>query len=211
MARRPFDTIPVLDPLGVDTVAEDVANGALVVDVRPMAEFGAGHVPGSLSNTLRPVFASWIGWLTEPDQPLIFVLGDDQDRADVVRQCLDVGHENLLGELGGGIDAWTAAGRPAATIDVVDAHGMALTVIDVRQQTEYVTGHVAGAINVELGVAGDISSPTGPVTVMCGHGERAMTGASILNTGDGHGDVSVFDGGPDTWSTATGVDLEVGP
>lgn len=204
-----IDTIPALDRLNADTVAEHVGEGALVVDVRPMAEFGAGHLPGSLSNTLRPVFASWIGWLTNPDRPLIFVLDDDQDRADVVRQCLDVGHENLLGELDGGIAAWTTAGRPTATIDVVDARQMAPTVIDVRQHNEYITGHIPGVINVELGVVADMSSPTSPVTVMCGHGERAMTAASILNTSDS--DVSVFDGGPDTWSTATGVDLEVGP
>ncbi len=204
-----FDTIPALDRLSVDKVAEHVADGALVVDVRPMAEFGAGHLPGSLSNTLRPVFASWIGWLTEPDRPLIFVLGDDQERPDVVRQCLDVGHENLLGELDGGIDTWTAAGRPAATIDVVDAHSMAPMVIDVRQHNEYTTGHIPAAINVELGAVADMSPPTSPVTVMCGHGERAMTAASILNTSDS--DVSVFDGGPDTWSTATGVDLKVAP
>ncbi|MDW3178655.1 MAG: MBL fold metallo-hydrolase [Acidimicrobiia bacterium] len=207
----PFDTIPTLDRLSVDTVAEHVADGALVVDVRPMAEFSTGHLPGSLANTLRPVFASWIGWLTNPDRPLIFVLDDDQDRADVVRQCLDVGHENLLGELDGGIDAWTAAGRPAATIGVVDARNMAPTVIDVRQHNEYVTGHIPGAIGAELAVVADMPSPTGPVTVMCGHGERAMTAASILNTKGGDSEISVFDGGPDTWSTATGVDLEVGP
>lgn len=61
-----------------------------------------------------------------------------------------------------------------------------------------------------LGVGADAAAPTGPVTVMCGHGERAMTAASILAAGDDC-DVSVFDGGPGTWSTATGCDLEVGP
>lgn len=207
----PFDTIPTLDRLSVDTVAEHVDDGALVVDVRPMAEFGTGHLPGSLSNTLRPVFASWIGWLTNPDRPLIFVLDDDQDPADVVRQCLDVGHENLLGELDVGIDGWTAAGRPAATVGVVDADNMAPTVIDVRQHNEYVTGHIPGAISAELAVVADMPSPTGPVMVMCGHGERAMTAASILNTKGGDSEISVFDGGPDTWNAATGVDLEVGP
>ena len=207
----PLDAIPALDRLSVDAVAAHVADGALVVDVRPMAEFGAGHLPGSLSNTLRPVFASWIGWLTDPDRPLIFVLGDDQDRAEVVRQCLDVGHENLLGELDGGIDAWAAAGRPIATIDIADSRQMAPTVIDVRQHNEYVTGHIRGAISVELGVVADMSSPRGPVTVMCGHGERAMTSASILTTSEDDCEVSVFDGGPDTWSTATSADLEVGP
>jgi rhodanese-related sulfurtransferase len=47
-----------------------------------------------------------------------------------------------------------------------------------------------------------------PVTVMCGHGERAMTGASILAS---HGvTVHVLEGGPDIWTTATGCTLETG-
>ena len=51
--------------------------------------------------------------------------------------------------------------------------------------------------------------PDGPVTVMCGHGERAMTGASIL-TRRGHRDVTVLDGGPDTWAASSGEPLVVG-
>ena len=51
--------------------------------------------------------------------------------------------------------------------------------------------------------------PDGPITVMCGHGERAMTGASIL-TARGHRDVSVLDGGPDTWAAWSGQPLAVG-
>ena len=45
---------------------------------------------------------------------------------------------------------------------------------------------------------------------MCGHGERAMTAARLL-VARGRHDVSVFDGGPDTWAAATGMALEVGP
>jgi rhodanese-related sulfurtransferase len=46
------------------------------------------------------------------------------------------------------------------------------------------------------------------VTVMCGHGERAMSAASLLAA---RGVTArVFDGGPDTWSTATGRQLAVG-
>jgi hypothetical protein len=59
---------------------------------------------------LRPVFASWLGWLVELDRPLVFVLDDDQDRADLVRQCLTIGHEHLLGELDGDSTAWADAG-----------------------------------------------------------------------------------------------------
>jgi rhodanese-related sulfurtransferase len=45
----------------------------------------------------------------------------------------------------------------------------------------------------------------GPITVMCGHGERAMTGASLLEAA-GH-DVSVLTGGPSDWVSATGGSL----
>ena len=39
---------------------------------------------------------------------------------------------------------------------------------------------------------------------MCGHGERAMTGASILEAA-GHPDVAVLAGGPADWAAATGT------
>jgi hypothetical protein len=41
---------------------------------------------------------------------------------------------------------------------------------------------------------------------MCGHGERAMTGASIL-AARGHDGLSVLDGGPDTWAGWSGEAL----
>ena len=41
--------------------------------------------------------------------------------------------EDLLGELGGGLDAWVAGVRPTSQPPVVDAAGMAVTVIDIRQ------------------------------------------------------------------------------
>ncbi len=203
-----YDSLPHLAALQPDDVERHLASGGVVVDGRPVASFSAGHVPGSLSNTLRPVFASWLGWLVEPNRPLVFVLDGDQDRDDLVRQCLDVGHEHLVGELIGGIDAWMRSGKAMSTIPLVDPAGMTGQVIDVRQANEYATGHVPGAINIELGQVPDARLAAGPATVMCGHGERAMTGASIL-TANGHEGVVVLDGGPDTWSAATGDALEI--
>lgn len=204
-----YDSLPTLAALNPADVKRHLAAGGVVVDVRPAAAFSSGHVPGSLSNTLRPVFASWLGWLVEHDQRLVFVLDRDQDRADLVRQCLDVGHEHLVGELDGGIDAWTASGRPVETIPFVDVDDMAEEVIDVRQANEYAAGHLPGARNVELGQVTTVEPTGDPVTVMCGHGERAMTGASLL-IARGHHQVSVLDGGPDTWVSVTGGTLAVG-
>ena len=54
--------------------------------------------------------------------------------------------------------------------------------IDVRQRNEYEAGHIPGADQRRARRARRPAClPDGPVTVMCGHGERAMTGASILD------------------------------
>ena len=207
---RHYREVPPLPGLSPADVAAQVERGAVLVDARPVAEFAAGHPQGALSNALRPVFGSWLGWLVELDRPLVFVLGDGQDRAELVRQCLTVGHEHLLGELAGGQSAWQAAGYPVETIPLVDPAATAAAVLDVRQDAEWATGHVPRACHVELGRLPDEDVMPGPVTVMCGHGERAMTAASILST-RGHRDLTVLAGGPADWAAAHGVDLVTGP
>jgi len=204
---RHYPHLPSLDRLNSDTVRRHVADGAVLVDTRPIADYAAGHIEGSISNALRPVFASWLGWTVGLDRPIVIIAGDE-DRYEIVRQCLDIGHDAIIGELDGGIDAWRTAGGTITGIPLVDPTEIATRVLDVRQHTEYTAGHVPEAVNVELGSLADADIPRGPVTVMCGHGERAMTAASIL-TNRGHRDVTVLDGGPDTWATATGRGLEV--
>lgn len=207
---RLYPQLPRLDEIAVDDVDQHVKAGALMVDARPIEEFAAEHIPGSISNALRPVFASWLGWITDLDRPVVILASRDQHRDEIVRQALDIGHDNLLGEVGGGIDAWRASNRPIDAIALVAPADIVGTVIDVRQHSEFETGHVPGAINIELGSLAAADVPDGPVTVMCGHGERAMTGASILAK-RGHSDVRVLAGGPDTWIEWSGMELVVAP
>ncbi len=205
-----YPSVPVLtrlDPAGARAALD---SGAVLVDVRSLEAFASTHSAEALSITLRPVFSSWAGWLLDPATPIVFVIDDHQDETDLVRQCLTVGLENLAGRLDGGIDAWTAAGLAIESTVLIGPEQMEATVIDVRQADEFAAGHIPGAINIELGAIGNSSVPAGPVTVMCGHGERAMTGASIL-TRLGHTDVTVLAGGPDTWAAVTGSQLAVGP
>jgi hydroxyacylglutathione hydrolase len=46
------------------------------------------------------------------------------------------------------------------------------------------------------------------MTVMCGHGERAMSAASILEA-RGASELRVLVGGPDDWAAHTGRPLDV--
>jgi hydroxyacylglutathione hydrolase len=197
-----------LPSLPVDQVTRQLAEGALLVDARPVAAFAAGHPAAALSIALRPAFATWLGWLVEPDQPLLFLLGEEQDRADLVRQCHTIGHERLAGELAGGMAAWRAAGLPEGHLERVAPDQIAGPVLDVRQASEVAAGRLPDAIAVELGaLAGGQGLPGGPLTVMCEHGERAMTAASLLARA-GHGELRVVTGGgPAEWSQATGRPL----
>jgi rhodanese-related sulfurtransferase len=84
-------------------------------------------------------------------------------------------------------------------------------VVDVRQDSEFEAGHIPAARHVELGdlLRGARELPTVPTVVMCGHGERAATAASLLERA-GCQDVAVLVGGPDDWATATGHALARG-
>ena len=192
-----FGGPPVLGTVDVHAVGGLVAAGAIVVDVRPVASFGAGHIPGAMSIPLRPQFASWLGWLVERERRIVFVVGGDQNRTELVRRCLAIGYENLAGEVAGGMDGWRAADLPVATLRIVGPDEVSGTLLDVRQQAEFASGHAPGAVHVELGaLPGMVSAlPPGPLTVMCAHGERAMSAASILARA-GRTDLSVLAGGP---------------
>jgi hydroxyacylglutathione hydrolase len=184
--------------------------GGEVIDVRPSADYGVAHVPGSLAITLRGVLATWLGWLVaDPATPLAFVRNADQDPEEIVWQARKVGYDILVGELDGGMPAWVAAGRPVATVPRVDpAEVDPSRVVDVRQVDEYGAGHLPTARNVELGSLTGAELPAGPVVTMCGHSERATTAASLLERG-GRRDVAVLSVGPDEWAKATGTPLDV--
>jgi hydroxyacylglutathione hydrolase len=203
----------VLPLLSTGQVQQHLAGGGMVVDARPVTAFAAGHIPGVLSIALRPAFVSWLGWLVDDTRPLVFVLDEDQDRGELARQCRTIGYDHLVGELAGGMAAWRAANLPQAQLPVVEAEQLddeAGVVLDVRQASEVADGHLPGAVTVELGaLAGDrlpAQLPEGPVTVMCAHGERAMTAASLLARA-GHKDLGVVHGGPQDWQRATGQAL----
>lgn len=199
-----------LAALTVEQVQRLLADGATLVDVRPIADYAAAHLPGSLSIELRDAFATWLGWLAPEDRPVVVLRNPDQDSVEILVQAAKVGYDDLAGELEGGVPAWqthdlptnsTALTTPAAVSDD--------QVLDIRQESEFTGGHVPGAGHIELGDL-SVDAPSlggGPVTVMCGHGERAMTAASVLER-MGRDNVSVLLGGPQDWATTHGAALE---
>lgn len=196
--------------LGPNQLAAAQAAGVEVVDVRPVEDFGRAHVPGSISIPLRTVFATWLGWLVDLDQPVVLVRNPDQDFDDAWWQAMKIGHDRVVGQVADGLDEWRAQGRPTAGIRLVDANEVGdRAVLDIREPDEFGAGHLPAAQNVPLGALRDRSNlaPDGPTVVMCGHGERAMGAASLLAR-EGRPDLVVLVGGAEDWAAATGRRLE---
>jgi hydroxyacylglutathione hydrolase len=207
----PLTSAPGLAPLTPAAVRSVLGKGGLVIDARPIADFAAGHIPGAVSLPLREQFATWLGWLVPGGVPLAFVLDDGQDPAEVAWQALKIGYEQLAGQLEGGMSAWAADGGHAEQTELVTADRIdGRPVLDVRQAAEYASGHIPGAAHIELGdLPGRAPAAPGRAVVMCGHGERAMTAASLLQQAGRHG-LAVLAGGAQDWADATGRPLREG-
>lgn len=204
-----LNSAPGLAALSRAEVRALLRQGAQLVDVRPVVDFATGHIPGAVSIPLRGQFATWLGWLLPDDSPIVFLAGPEQDLEELTWQALKIGYERLAGHLDGGMAAWVSDGGPQQTIELLTADHIAdRPVLDIRQRAEHTAGHIAGAVHVELGdlAARTDEAPNGAV-VACGHGERAMTAASLLQRAGRQG-LAVLDGGPADWAKATGRPLE---
>ncbi len=199
------------EPLSPERFERARETGAIVVDVRPVAQYSGAHVPGSLSNPFRDAYATWLGWLVAADAPIAFVI-DGAPLERIIDESLLVGYERFAGYLDGGIDSWIASGRPVQRVKVIApleaqaALKEGAVALDVRESDEFARGHVEGAVHVPLGrleaSVRDLPNDR-PVITYCGHGERASAGASVLErAGFGFPRVLNLEGGFDAWKAA---------
>jgi hydroxyacylglutathione hydrolase len=179
-----------------DQVADALAAGARLVDVREGAAFAERHVAGSLNVPLEPSFPSYVGWLLPFATPVVLSVPDgerDDDALDEASvQLRRIGWDAVLGHLEGGIDAWTASGRATRSFPIlrleqlVDelAAGEAGEILDVRQTTEWDAGHLEGSRHLFVGDLPerlDGFDPSERQTVICASGYRSSMAASLLD------------------------------
>lgn len=194
-------------------VLELRAQGHVLLDVRSPADFGAGHVPGSMNIGLGGQFAMWAGSLI-PMNASIVVIADTSIQIDesVVRLAR-VGIENVKGYLEGGVQSWQDAGLPVDKIEQITVAQLKeqmaksdLQILDVRRQAEYGNGHVPRAFNAPL--AG-LDQSLGPLrlkkdkltAVICAGGYRSSAAASLLQN-QGFSNLLNVSGGTGAWINA---------
>ena len=188
--------------------------GATIVDTRPAAAFAAGHAPGTLNIPLEGSFTTWAGWLLPYDRDVYLLVDDAAGPAPdaAARDLAMIGLDRVAGVLGAeALAAWTAGGRPLATIArTTPAEAAAMlargeaAVVDVRGHAEWEAGHLPGVPNVPVGhlTARLAELPTDrPLVVHCQGGARSAIAASVLRA---HGMANVIDmeGGYAAWQRA---------
>jgi len=203
--------LPPMAGLAPEEVAKRQAAGVVVLDTRPAAQFGAGHVPGAIHIALSGQYASWAGIVIGLDQPIILV-AEDPDRLEESRMRLArVGIEKVVGYLEGGVLAWERAGKSLAQVPQISVLELfqqlndqpgAIQVVDVRRPAEWEGGHIGQAVLKPLDglrtMLADLD-PHKPIAVHCKSGYRSSIGTSLLE-GAGFTNVMNVVGGFDAWA-----------
>ncbi|HKO42917.1 MAG TPA: MBL fold metallo-hydrolase [Pyrinomonadaceae bacterium] len=221
----PLNELPKPDALTADQVAsltQQKSNGSryVVLDVRSAAEFGKGHVPGSLNIGLGGQFAIWAGSLIPIGTPVIIVAESDARVDEAVMRLARVGIETAKGYLSGGTEAWRSAGFELETVpqisvdelDLLMRKDQELQILDVRRPPEYESGHVPRAMHLPLSnlkktAGGTPLDPSKPTAVICAGGYRSSAATSILES-QGFSSLLNVTGGTSAWINA-GYPVEI--
>jgi len=209
-----MDQLPQPKALTPAEVHKRAQEGAIILDVRSAAEFGAGHVPGSLNIGLGGQFASWAGSLIPLNSQIVIVAESEEKVGEAQLRLARVGLENVEGFLAGGIYAWDRDGFEVAALPQISVSELNdliktqtdLQLIDVRRPPEYQSGHAPRAVTAPLAKLRDVLpnlqlDSSKPTAVICAGGYRSSAATSILQQ-TGFSDLLNVAGGTTAWINA---------
>ncbi|MBD3427179.1 MAG: MBL fold metallo-hydrolase [Candidatus Omnitrophica bacterium] len=183
--------LPLPAPMGAKEFTEAIEKKDMVViDMRSPEAFAGAFIPGSLAIPLG-MFPSYGGWFVSYDKPIGIVVENESQVDTAVRYLLRMGYDNIQAYLDKGLHEWETSGRKFDRVPAVHAEdlverinrGEELTLLDVRKEGEFESGHLPKAVNIYLGDIEkhlDKVSKDRPVVTFCGSGRRAIIAASIL-------------------------------
>jgi hydroxyacylglutathione hydrolase len=182
--------LPSVPPLPPFAISSHVQEGAVLLDIRSPEAFGGVHIPGSINVGISDDLGMWVGWLFSPEQPIIFISEDHSHVTEAVRQLIRIGRDDFAGYLQGGIRAWAMDGRPLTDVRQMTVHELSqrqdeFTVLDVREEREWIAGHLRDALHVPLpSLPSRVPEldPRGQYATYCETGYRSSIAASFLRS-----------------------------
>ncbi len=163
----------------------EIPENALIVDVRPEADFKKGHLEGSINIMLTETskFETWLGAIVSPGEKF-YLLADSSSQLDhAIERAAKIGYETNIA--GGAIsDDQMPVSTPALKLDDFKEHRDRFTIVDIRNTSEVKEKKMFdSSIHIPLHElrerAGEIPVDK-PVVVHCAAGFRSAAGSSIL-------------------------------
>jgi hydroxyacylglutathione hydrolase len=197
-------------PLTPRAVEVAIADGALLVDARTNDQFDEAHIPGAISASAYDTgFATKVAKVVSPEVELIVVAASDGYELAAADLLASVGLR-VRGFLAGGMTTWRSEDRPIRRLELTDPAALAervdaehpLTVLDVRDESEFAAGHIPDSVNVPYGELLDRIGelPTDrPIATICSGGKRSGLAASILQREGFEDVIHVGKGGVRGW------------
>lgn len=191
--------------LEAEEVEAKLADGSVLIDLRPPLAFAREHIEGSVNLQFNQADLADRADLVLPSDISVIMCAGADATARSGAEILSVAGLGVDGFLGGGLSEWVRAGRactstPVISVDDLNACNGEFQVIDARESYEYRYGHIAGArllSSMEAWLRVEDIPPTGRYAVVCGEQVRSSLVASILRRAGR--DALVVRGGMDDW------------
>ncbi len=178
----PKDPVPSLN-------FDEIPNGTFVVDIRPHAEYAAGHLTDSYGLELEDQMGVWAGWLIPFNEPIVLVAGAGQDVGSAVTQLARIGYDRVVGV----VDDLTPLDdlrsyRLAPIADfLLELQLGSPQILDVRAPGEWAAGSIPGSIHryvpdLRDDLPDDLDVDQ-PVWIICGGGYRSEMAVRYLEAG----------------------------
>lgn len=205
--NRPLLTsVPQLKQLSNQEMKDAMAKGIKLIDVRNKVDFANGFIPGSINIQGNNSFATWAGWFLSYDEPFMLLAAPSQ-LDDVTRKLMRIGLDNIMGYVPS-TEAFIKEGGQLekANVITIDEFKKAMAepnvqVVDLRNATEYKSGHVKGADHVFIGTMMNNLNKINKdkkVLIHCQGGDRSTIGYSLLRK-EGYTNVYNYSASMNEW------------
>jgi hydroxyacylglutathione hydrolase len=208
--------------LRADRLREMLSAGVTVLDARQPDEFDDGHLADAVNLPVSaPGVGTRAGWALDSAERILIVAQHSEAARQMASALQAVGLWQLAGYTLADRADWERDGLPVARAHSWDLDQLArelqrdsVELVDVRESSEWVDGHVPGSHHVPLRRLRDVSSVKIPergrtTAVVCAAGIRAAFAASLFRR-TGRRDVVRVAGGGIGDLSARGIPLAVG-
>ena len=179
-------------PYTAREASEAVQRGEIVLDLRDPGTYGEMHIPGAINVWIEsPQFAERVAGMVPGGAPLLLLAQGPSDLERAVQALSRVGVDEVAGFLQWGMIEWRSEGFAVESVPQITVHELAewieqgreITVIDVREHSEWLAGHIEGAVHLPMLEASARRAevpPDRPKAVLCAGGLRSSTAISAL-------------------------------